>query len=200
MEKAYFNVGDRVKIVSSKTRGKVITGIVVINDEQWLDPRFKDKIRYTVLIDEEYDSICYFKMKLSEINERKVLEIYKDYKGYRYIYAEETEMTKIDTLDKTIANLNHKKPDKDIGVTVEEVIRAVEKLKELEKELKMIDNDITYIEKEAFKTLELIFTEQFKSSYSKYKPLDFLGVVKETREKKRLECIEQRNRIQSYIK
>lgn len=200
MEKAYFNVGDRVKIVSSKTRGKVITGIVVINDEQWLDPRFKDKIRYTVLIDEEYDSICYFKMKLSEINERKVLEICKDYKGYRYIYAEETEMTKIDTLDKIIANLNHKKPDKDIGVTVEEVIKAVEKLKELEKELKMIDNDITYIEKEAFKTLELVFTEQYKSSYSKYKPLDFLGVVKETREKKRLECVEQRNRIQSYIK
>lgn len=179
MEKACFNVGDKVKITSSKTRGKEVTGIVVINDEQWKDPRFKNRTRYTVLLDKEYD-------------------------GNRYIYTDEQEMTKIDTLDKIIININNKalfeEPEKDIGVTVEEVIEAVEKLKELEKELKMIDNDIVYIEKEAFKTLELIFTEQFKNSYSKYKPLDFLGVVKETREKKRLECIEQRNRIQSYIK
>ena len=200
MEKAYFNVGDRVKIVSNKTRGQVVTGIVVINDEQWLDQRLKDEIRYTVLLDKEYNDICFFKMELKEVSQEKIPKELKRYREYRYIYAEEKELVKIDILDKIIANLNHKKPDKDIGVTVEEVIKAVEKLKELEKELKMIDNDITYIEKEAFKTLELVFTEQFKSSYSKYKPLDFLGVVKETREKKRLECIEQRNRIQSYIK
>lgn len=145
MEKAYFNVGDRVKIVSSKTRGKVVTGIVVINDEQWLDPRLKDKIRYTVLLDKEYNDICFFKMELGEVSQEKIPKELKMYKEYRYVYAEETEMTKIDMLDKIIANLNHKKPDKDIGVTVEEVIRAVEKLKELEKELKMIDNDIVYI-------------------------------------------------------
>lgn len=204
MEKACFNVGDKVKITSSKTRGKEVTGIVVINDEQWKDPRFKNRTRYTVLLDKEYDGIFLFKMNIKLFDIEKIPSKYREYDGNRYIYTDEQEMTKIDALDKIIINNNNKaffeKPEKDIGVTVEEVIKAVEKLKELEKELQMIDNDIVYIEKEAFKTLELIFTEQFKSSYSKYKPLDFLGVVKETREKKRLKCIEQRNRIQSYIK
>lgn len=200
MEKACFNVGDKVKITSSKTRGKEVTGIVVINDEQWLDPRFKDKIRYTVLLDREYNDICFFKMELREVSQEKIPKKYKKYREYRYIYAEATEMTKIDSLDKIIINLRHKNPDKDIDVTVEEVIKAVEKLKELEKELKMIDNDIVYIEKKAFKSLELLFSEQYKSSYSTYIPYDFLGVVKDTREKKRLECVEQRKKIESFIK
>lgn len=196
MEKACFNVGDKVKITSSKTRGKEVTGIVVINDEQWKDPRFKNRTRYTVLLDKEYDGILLFKMNIKLFDIEKIPSKYREYDGNRYIYTDEQEMTKIDALDKIIANLNHKKPDKE----VEEVIKAVEKLKELEKELKMIDNDIVYIEKKAFKSLELLFSEQYKSSYSNYIPYDFLGVVKDTREKKRLECVEQRKKIESFIK
>lgn len=204
MEKACFNVGDKVKITSSKTRGKEVTGIVVINDEQWKDPRFKNRTRYTVLLDKEYDGIFLFKMNIKLFDIEKIPSKYREYDGNRYIYTDEQEMTKIDALDKIIINNNNKaffeKPEKDIGVTVEEVIRAVEKLKELEKELKMIDNDIVYIEKKAFKSLELLFSEQYKSSYSNYIPYDFLGVVKDTREKKRLECVEQRKKIESFIK
>lgn len=200
MEKACFNVGDKVKITSSKTRGKEVTGIVVINDEQWKDPRFKNSTRYTVLLDKEYDGILLFKMNIKLFDIEKIPSKYREYDGNRYIYADEQKMTKIDALDKIIINLRHKNPDKDIDVTVEEVIKAVEKLKELEKELKMIDNDIVYIEKKAFKSLELLFSEQYKSSYSNYIPYDFLGVVKDTREKKRLECVEQRKKIESFIK
>lgn len=192
-----FNVGDKVKITSSKTRGKEVTGIVVINDEQWKDTRFKNMTRYTVLLDKEYDGILLFKMNIKLFDIEKIPSKYREYDGNRYIYADEQEMTKIDTLDNKAL---FEEPDKDIGVTVEEVIKAVEKLKELEKELKMIDNDITYIEKKAFKSLELLFSEQYKSSYSNYIPYDFLGVVKDTREKKRLECVEQRKKIESFIK
>lgn len=200
MEKACFNVGDKVKITSNKTRGKEVTGIVVINDEQWKDPRFKNRTRYTVLLDKEYDGIWLYKMNIKMFDIEKIPSKYREYDGNRYIYTDEQEMTKIDSLDKIIINLRHKNPDKEIGVTVEEVIEAVEKLKELEKELKMIDNDIVYIEKKAFKSLELLFSEQYKSSYSHYIPYDFLGVVKDTREKKRLECVEQRKKIESFIK
>lgn len=76
----------------------------------------------------------FFKMKLREVSQEKIPKEHKRYREDRYVYAEETEMTKIDILDKIIVNLSHKKPDKDIGVTVEKVIKAVEKLKELEKE------------------------------------------------------------------
>lgn len=197
MEKACFNVGDKVKITS---RSKEVTGIVVINDEHWKDPRFKNRTRYTVLLDKEYDEILLFKMNIKLFDIEKIPSKYREYDGNRYIYTDEQEMTKIDALDKIIINPRYKNPDKDIDVTVEEVIKAVEKLKELEKELKMIDNDIVYIEKKAFKSLELLFSEQYKSSYSHYIPYDFLGVVKDTREKKRLECVEQRKKIESFIK
>jgi len=90
-----FKVGDRVITKKSiyKDDSDLVTGTVVIDDEYWIDERYRDKIRYTILIDEEYSDAWFISMFVGD--ETKIDEKYRG-EGKRYTYKLEEELELVD--------------------------------------------------------------------------------------------------------
>lgn len=186
-----FNVGDKVNVNNNFLIDEFAkTGTVIINDDQWVDERYANEVRYTVLLDKEEN----YAFRENE----SVIRIPTDYRveGKRYIFALESEMELLEE-QKPETTIPIKKEN---GVTFEELLEAVDKLRFLEKELESIDEDIKRMEDIPFNFVSFVINGEVKSSYEKYKISDFLNQVKTARGVKRLECVEQRKRIESFIK
>lgn len=92
-----FKVGDRVITKNSvyKDDSEMVTGTIVIDDEYWIDERYRDKIRYTILIDEQYADDWCFGLTDSLVDCNKIPEKYIG-GGKRYTYRLEEDLELID--------------------------------------------------------------------------------------------------------